>query len=97
MLQVTCYVLHFMIDFQSLFYALGSLFLIIWIFVLLLFAVILWKTYTFIKKAPEEIKEKIMNMIPGHKKEVAGLIGLGLSTVVLNKIEGVFRKREEQE
>jgi hypothetical protein len=90
-------------DVQSVFYTLGSIFMILGIIILIGVGVLLWKGYQTLQKAQEgvasmkeNISGKIMGFISSRPGEVASVVGMGLSSFLLSRVKNFFKKKARE-
>lgn len=84
-------------DLQGVFHLVAIIFMIMWVVVLTLAAVVLLEFYSVIKNAPQRIEAKIdakiTELVDSTKEGIMGTIGVSAATFVFNKIKGIFSKR----
>ncbi len=87
-------------DFQSLFYALGSLFLILGILAMIAFLFILYKAYQAMQKMQQDVfdfkenmVEKVTTFVSSKPTLIASSIGAGLSSILMRKMRDMFRRK----
>jgi hypothetical protein len=87
-------------DVQSLFYTLGSIFLILGIVLLVSLGVLIWKAYQTIQKAQEGITV-LKDTVQGHISSFAELktkmlgnsIGMGLASFIFKRVRNMMASR----
>lgn len=84
---------------QTTFYVLGSVFMIVGIGILIMVAIALWKIKETAEVAREtiiDVRENVINkaasIVSDRKAEIAGAVGAGLTSFVLNRIKNIFKK-----
>jgi predicted negative regulator of RcsB-dependent stress response len=89
-------------DFQSLFYALGSFFLILGIIVMIGIVFFLWKAYQSVQKMQQDVTdlkenvvERVSSFVSSKPTIIASTIGAGLSSMMMKKVKSMFQKKDE--
>jgi hypothetical protein len=89
-------------DIQTIFYALGSIFMVLGIALLIAIGVIAWKTYSSVQKTvkttqakiddfTQNIPEKIIEYVSARPTLVAGSVGMGLSSLLMRKLKNLIK------
>lgn len=78
---------------ESIYYFFGILFYISWLVLVIFLIVVLWKGYKAIEQAPEQIKQKVMSIIPADKNEIIGMVGMVATTFLINQFKNIFRRK----
>jgi len=87
-------------DVQSLFYTLGSIFLILGIVLLISFGVLIWKAFQAIQKTQEQIMD-LKDTVQGHISSFAELktkmlgnsIGMGVASFIFKRVRNMMASR----
>lgn len=86
-------------DVQSLFYTLGSAFLILGIVAMVAILVLIWKAYEAIQKTQQQIVDlkddvqaKVSHFADAKSTAIAGTLGMGISSFIFRKIKNSFKK-----
>lgn len=79
-------------DLQSWFYALGIVYLVVWIVLMLACLTAVVYIVIFFKNAPKKVEEIVENVIEERKKSLIGMAGLAAFTLVASRLKGIFKK-----
>ena len=89
-------------DVQSLFYTLGSIFLVLGIVVMISLLVLIFTAIAFFKKTQQHIEDvrsevigKVSSFVDSRRAAIAGNIGMGIFTFVINRVRDAFQKNKE--
>jgi hypothetical protein len=77
---------------ESVYYLTGIIFYLAWIILLIALIFIAWKTFKVIERAPEEIKQKLSELLPTGKKEIWSIVGMVATTFIVNKLKNMFKR-----
>ena len=87
-------------DIQTVFYALGSVFIFLNICVLIGLGVLIWKAYKAVQQTQMKIEgimnhlpEKVVEFVTSRPTLIASSIGMGLSNLVMKKAKSFFHKK----
>ena len=77
---------------ESIYYLAGIIFYLAWIVLLTTLVLIAWKTYKVVERAPEEIKQKLTELIPSGRKELWSVAGMVATTFIVNRLKNMFKR-----
>lgn len=70
----------------TIFYILGIIYFIVWLGVMIFLAILAWKTYQYIRRAPHEIQEHI-------EEKVKNILPAFVVPFVLGRIRNFFNRK----
>lgn len=79
-------------DLQSVFYVIAIVVMLLWLVILIMFAMVLWTFYDGIKNAPKRIEETVTNIIENNKSGLMGMVGVTVGSFLLSRMKDFFRK-----
>jgi hypothetical protein len=53
-----------------------------------------WKLYLVVKEAPQEIQNKIVNILDSRKSQIAGAVGVAVSSFIFSKVKDMFKGKK---
>jgi hypothetical protein len=84
----------------TIFYILGSIYMLLGICLMIGVAVLAWKLYQTAKQTQQKVEsvvsnlpEKIVQTISSRPGLLAGTLGMGLSTFLMKKVQNMFNKK----
>lgn len=84
-----------------MFYALGSLFLILGVVVMIAFLVLIWKTYQALQRTQQQIVDfkdnvtaRVSDFASAKSSMIANTMAMGVATFIAKKVMNIFRKNE---
>jgi cell division protein FtsL len=86
-------------DVQSLFYTLGSVFLILGIVVMVAILVLIWKAYEAVQKTQQQITDlkenvtaRVSDFADAKSTAIASTLGMGVASFIFRKINNAVKK-----
>ena len=83
-------------DAQTFFYVVASIFMILGILIMVAVIYFLWKIENSITGFKKNIGSKVSSFCSDKRSEIAGVVGVGLLTFLLNKLKNHFANKEEK-
>lgn len=77
---------------EAIYYLAGIIFYLAWIILLAMITFIAWKSYKVIERAPEEIKQKLTELLPTGKRELFSVAGMVVTTFIVNRLKNMFKR-----